>query len=100
MKILACNSNKELALAITNYIGVKLANASIRKFADGEAFVKSVPRGDDDIPVQSFLKGLDPSQYRGEFFSDLPDDYVDPGLTPGHPLNPNEGYHRVDNFRN
>ena len=67
---------------------------------DGEAFVKSVPRGDDDIPVQSFLKGLDPSQYRGEFFSDLPDDYVDPGLTPGHPLNPNEGYHRVDNFRN
>ena len=67
---------------------------------DGEAFVKSVPRGDDDIPVQSFLKGLDPSQYRGEFFSDLPDDYVDPGLTPGHPLNPNEGYHRVENFRN
>ena len=67
---------------------------------DGEAFVKSVPRGDDDIPVQSFLKGLDPSQYRGEFFSDLPDDYVDPGLTPGHPLNPNEGYQRIKNYRN
>ena len=67
---------------------------------DGNAFVKSVPRGDDDIPVQSFLKGLDSSQYRGDLFSDLPTDYQDPGLIPGHPLNPNEGYHRVDNFRN
>ena len=67
---------------------------------DGKASVQSVPRGDDDIPVQSFLKGLDPSQYRGEFFSDLPKDYQDPGLIKGHPLNPNEGYQRVKNYRN
>ena len=40
MKIIACNSNKFLAEAITSYIGVKLADAVIRKFADGEIFVK------------------------------------------------------------
>ena len=40
MKIIACNSNKVLAEAITSYIGVKLADAVIRKFADGEIFVK------------------------------------------------------------
>jgi hypothetical protein len=67
---------------------------------DGKASVQSVPRGDDDIPVQSFLKGLDPSQYRGELFTDLPEDYQDPGLIKGHPLNPNEGYQRVKNYRN
>ena len=67
---------------------------------DGKAKVLNVPRGDDDIPVQSFLKGLDPSQYRGEFFSDLPEDYQDPGLIKGHPLNPNEGYQRIKNYRN
>ena len=67
---------------------------------DGKAKVLNVPRGDDDIPVQSFLKGLDKSQYRGEFFSDLPEDYQDPGLIKGHPLNPNEGYQRIKNYRN
>ena len=36
MKILACNSNKELAEAISSYIGVKLADATIRKFSDDE----------------------------------------------------------------
>lgn len=64
---------------------------------DGKAVVLPVPRGDDDIPVQSFLKSLDPSQYRGELFSDLPEDYQDPGLIKGHPLNPFEGYQRADN---
>ena len=69
---------------------------------DGNASVKSVPRGDDDIPVQSFLKSLDSSQYRGYIpkDSDLPKDYQDPGLTPGHPLNPFEGYQRAENYRN
>ena len=66
---------------------------------DGKAKVLNVPRGDDDIPVQSFIKSLDPSQYRGEVFSDLPDDYQDPGLKPGHALNPFEGYQRIKNFR-
>ena len=36
MKILSCNSNKELAESICSYIGVKLCKASIRKFADDE----------------------------------------------------------------
>ena len=39
MKILSCNSNKELAESIASYIGVKLCKASIRKFADDEIFV-------------------------------------------------------------
>jgi len=55
MKILACNSNKELAEAISSYIGVKLADATIRKFADGEIFVKINEniRGEDVYIVQS-----------------------------------------------
>ena len=55
MKILACNSNKELAEAISSYIGVKLANATIRKFADGEIFVKINEniRGEDVYIIQS-----------------------------------------------
>jgi len=66
----------------------------------GKAVVKGVPSGDDDIPVQSFIKSLDPSQYRGSFMEDLPKDYQDPGLIEGHPLNPFEGYQRVENYRN
>ena len=67
---------------------------------DGKAVVKGVPSGDDDIPVQSFIKSLDPSQYRGSFMEDLPKDYQDPGLIKGHPLNPFEGYQRAKNYRN
>ena len=40
MKIIACNSNKILAEAISSYIGVSLANASLRRFADSEIFVE------------------------------------------------------------
>ena len=40
MKILACNSNRELAEAISSYIGVSLADASVRKFSDDEIFVE------------------------------------------------------------
>ena len=40
MKIIACNSNKVLAEAISSYIEVKLADASIRNFADNEIFVE------------------------------------------------------------
>ena len=68
--------------------------------SEGKAKVLNVPRGDDDIPVQSFIKSLDPSQYRGSFMEDLPKDYQDPGLIEGHPLNPFEGYQRVENYRN
>ena len=55
MKIIACNSNKVLAEAITSYIGVKLADAVIRKFADGELFVKINEniRGEDIYIIQS-----------------------------------------------
>ena len=55
MKIIACNSNKVLAEAITSYIGVKLADAVIRKFADGEIFVKINEniRGEDIFVIQS-----------------------------------------------
>ena len=55
MKIIACNSNKFLAEAITSYIGVKLADAVIRKFADGEIFVKINEniRGEDIFIIQS-----------------------------------------------
>ena len=55
MKIIACNSNKVLAEAITSYIGVKLADAVVRKFADGEIFVKINEniRGEDIFIIQS-----------------------------------------------
>jgi ribose-phosphate pyrophosphokinase len=55
MKILACNSNKELAEAISSYVGIKLADATIRKFADGEIFVKINEniRGEDVYIIQS-----------------------------------------------
>ena len=55
MKILACNSNKELAEAISSYVGVKLADATVRKFSDGEIFVKINEniRGEDVYIIQS-----------------------------------------------
>ena len=55
MKILACNSNRELAEAISSYIGVNLADASIRKFADDEIFVEINEniRGEDVFIIQS-----------------------------------------------
>ncbi len=55
MKILACNSNKELSKAISSYIGVSLADATIKNFADGEVFVKINEniRGEDVYIIQS-----------------------------------------------
>tara|TARA_B110000438_G_C15816736_1_gene652314 strand:- start:3020 stop:3955 length:936 start_codon:yes stop_codon:yes gene_type:complete len=55
MKILSCNSNKTLSKAISNYIGVKLADATIRKFADDEIFVEINEniRGEDLFIIQS-----------------------------------------------
>ena len=55
MKIVACNSNLELARAISSYIGVKLADASIRNFADHEIFVEINEniRGEDVFIIQS-----------------------------------------------
>ncbi len=55
MKIIACNSNKSLAEAICSYIGVGLANASLRRFADREIFVEINEniRGEDVFIIQS-----------------------------------------------
>ena len=55
MKLIAGNSNIELAKSISSYVGVKLANASIRNFADGEVFVKINEniRGEDLYIIQS-----------------------------------------------
>lgn len=55
MKILSCNSNKVLAEAICSYIGVNLSDATIKKFADGEAFVRINEniRGEDLYIIQS-----------------------------------------------
>jgi len=55
MKIIACNSNKILSEAISSYIGVKLANTSLRKFADREIFVEINEniRGEDVFIIQS-----------------------------------------------
>jgi len=55
MKILSCNSNKELAQSIASYVGVNLSDATIKNFADGEIFVRINEniRGEDLYIIQS-----------------------------------------------
>ena len=55
MKLIAGNSNIDLAKSISSYIGGKLANAHIRKFVDGEIFVKINEniRGENVFIIQS-----------------------------------------------
>jgi ribose-phosphate pyrophosphokinase len=55
MKLLACNSNPTLSQEIANYLGLKLINAEVRKFADMEIFVeiKENVRGEDIFVIQS-----------------------------------------------
>ena len=55
MKIISCNSNRELAESICSYIDVQLCQASIRKFADDEIFVEINEniRGEDVFIIQS-----------------------------------------------
>jgi len=55
MKILAGNSNKPLAEAITAYLNVPLTKASIRRFSDMEIFVEILEnvRGEDVFVIQS-----------------------------------------------
>ena len=54
MKILAGNGNPELALAIAEYLDMKLTSASVRRFADEEIFVEvhENVRGEDVFVVQ------------------------------------------------
>jgi ribose-phosphate pyrophosphokinase len=55
MKILACNSNRPLAEAISAYLGSALTQASVRRFSDMEVFVEihENVRGEDVFVVQS-----------------------------------------------
>ena len=55
MKLLACNSNLPLAKAMAEYLGVKLTNVTVRRFADQEVFVEihENVRGEDVFLVQS-----------------------------------------------
>jgi ribose-phosphate pyrophosphokinase len=55
MKIVACNSNRPLAEAISAYLNLPLAKASIRRFPDMEVFVEIQEnvRGEDVFVIQS-----------------------------------------------
>jgi ribose-phosphate pyrophosphokinase len=55
MKILTCNSNPALAKGIADYLGLKLTNASVKRFADQEVFaeIHENVRGEDVFVVQS-----------------------------------------------
>jgi ribose-phosphate pyrophosphokinase len=55
MKILACNSNRPLAEAISQYMHLPLTDASVRRFQDQEVFVEihENVRGEDVFIIQS-----------------------------------------------
>ncbi len=55
MKLLAANSNLPLAQAVSDYLGVPLTDASVRRFSDMEIFVeiKENVRGEDVFLIQS-----------------------------------------------
>ncbi len=54
MKLLSANSNIPLAEAISNYVGVPLMQANIKRFADNEVFVEILEnvRGEDVFLIQ------------------------------------------------
>lgn len=55
MKLIACNSNIPLAKEMANVLGVKLTEASIKRFSDMEIFVEVMEnvRGEDVFLIQS-----------------------------------------------
>ncbi|MBN8531508.1 MAG: ribose-phosphate pyrophosphokinase [Alphaproteobacteria bacterium] len=55
MKLLACNSNRPLAEAMSAYLGTSLTKASVRRFSDLEIFVEihENVRGEDVFVIQS-----------------------------------------------
>ena len=55
MKLIAGNSNQPLAQAMADYLGMKLTDATIRRFADDEIFVEVQEnvRGEDVFIIQS-----------------------------------------------
>ena len=58
MKLMACNSNKELSKEIASILDLPLTNATIKKFADEEMFVEinENVRGQDIYLIQSTSK--------------------------------------------
>lgn len=55
IKIFSCSSNPELANKIAEYVGIRIADAEVSQFSDGESFVKvnEIVRGVDCFIVQS-----------------------------------------------
>lgn len=55
MKLISGNSNQPLAKAMADYLGLKLTDASIRRFSDNEIFVEVQEnvRGEDVFLIQS-----------------------------------------------
>ena len=55
MKLLAGNSNRALAEAISSHIDIPLCRAHVRRFADGEVWVEVLEnvRGQDVFMIQS-----------------------------------------------
>ena len=55
IKVFACNSNKTLAIAIADKLGLKLGDCEVEKFSDGEISVKinETIRGADVFIIQS-----------------------------------------------
>jgi ribose-phosphate pyrophosphokinase len=58
MKLIACNSNRDLAEGVAQHLKIPLANANIRTFADNEIFVEILEnvRGEDVFVLQSTSK--------------------------------------------
>ena len=55
IKVFACNSNRDLAESIAKKLGLKLGDAEVEKFSDGEISVKinETIRGADVFIIQS-----------------------------------------------
>lgn len=55
MKLLSCNSNLPLAQGVADYLGMKLTDVSVKRFADQEVFVEihENVRGEDVFVIQS-----------------------------------------------
>ena len=58
MKLMTCNSNKDLSSEIASILNLPLTNATIKKFADEEMFVEinENVRGQDIYVIQSTSK--------------------------------------------
>lgn len=54
LKIFTCTSNTQLSKAITDYLGIELCRAEVRRFSDGEIFVEiqESVRGTDTFIIQ------------------------------------------------